>query len=66
MIKAYWSIELNTTCPGCGMRVDLMDSPEFIEGNYLFNDGETNTNRTTGVSVTCPQCEDELEVEFRN
>lgn len=55
---AHWTIELNTTCPACEKEVDLLDDPDFW-GGRLLGVGEDRKQ----VSVTCPDCGAEFEVD---
>jgi rubredoxin len=62
-IEAEWRISLDTTCPRCRADVDLLDDPDFWDGNH-FEAGEHRTDRTRGVEVACPNCGWEFKVNL--
>lgn len=61
-IFATWEIELNCICPSCNRYVDLLDAPDFWDGNNIVA-GENNTPRSDNLHVICPKCDEEFVVE---
>lgn len=61
-IKAIWVIELNCNCPGCGKHVDLTNNPDFYDGKPI-EIGEHETERTTNMEASCPECGYEFFVD---
>lgn len=62
-IQAFWDIHLYCECPFCKDYVDLLEFVDFWDG-VKFNLGEHDTDRTKGVDVTCPNCEEEFTVDL--
>lgn len=60
---AWWSVELNCDCPACKEHVDLLDFPDFWDGRRL-DIPEHDTERSTAVNVTCPECRHDFEVDL--
>ena len=60
-IKAEWRVELNTTCPSCGAYVNLIDHPDYWDGNNL-DLTETETECSDNYEAICPECEHEFTV----
>ena len=63
-LTANWSIELNCDCPICKEYVNLLDYPDFWDGNVRFNIGEHNTKYSKNVEVKCPECGAEFQVDL--
>ena len=63
-INASWSISLHTDCPYCLEGVDLLDYPDFWDGED-FGVGEHMTAKTKNVEVVCPECLDSFKVDFQ-
>ena len=62
-ITATWYISLYCYCPACGDYVDLLDVPDFWDGRQLAA-GESHTERSRGVEVSCPGCGSEFEADL--
>ena len=62
-IKAMWSVELWSECPGCNEPVDLLGDPDFWDG-VSFQPCENKTARTKDVTVYCPRCGHEFDVDL--
>lgn len=62
-VLATWNLELTCHCPACGEFVDLLDYSDFWDGKQNIQAGEWGTPRTTGMEVTCPECDAEFEVD---
>lgn len=61
--EAQWSISLDCDCPHCKEFVDLLEYPDFWDGRRL-DVGEHHTDRSQNVSVTCPNCGSDFEVDL--
>ena len=62
-IEAAWSISLDCTCPHCKEYVDLLDYCDFWDSRR-FGPCENRTPETQGVSVVCPKCTEEFDVDL--
>lgn len=60
---AWWTVELNCDCPSCKEHVDLLDYSDFWDGRRL-DIPEHDTERSTAVEVTCPECGHDFEVDL--
>jgi len=62
-VLATWSLELTCCCPSCGEHVDLLHYADFWDGKQNIQACEHGTPSTTGMEVTCPECDAEFEVD---
>jgi len=62
-VKADWHLSLYCDCPHCGNSVDLLDVPNFWDGRQL-DPCEHNTDRSHGVEVSCPMCQEDFAVDL--
>lgn len=62
--SAAWKVELNTDCPDCHQFVDLLDDPEFFSNRPGLIAGETGSERSIGMEVSCPNCGHEFTVDL--
>lgn len=60
---ATWHISLDAECPACHEYVDLLDAPDFWDGQSL-GVGEHMTERSKAVEVECPKCKHEWLVDL--
>ena len=63
-VSAYWTFELEVTCPKCESLFDLTDNADFWK-NGKYEAGEHGTPLTRDVSVACPECAYEFLVDFK-
>ena len=62
-ITAGWELSLYCDCPHCGMSVDLLDTPDFWDSRKL-DPCEYDTERSRGVEVSCPMCQEDFAVDL--
>lgn len=60
-ILATWSVTLHCECPHCKEFVDLLEHPDFWDGQN-FEIAEHGTEKTENVTVWCPKCVEEFLV----
>ena len=60
---ASWDLSLYCDCPHCGASVDLLDTPNFWDGRKL-SPCEHGTERSRGVEVSCPMCQEDFAVDL--
>lgn len=63
-IQATWYITLDAQCPHCKQEVDLLNFPDFWDGNSHITIGERGTPSSTNVTVTCPMCSEDFKCDF--
>jgi len=61
-VTATWIIELNCECPKCKEWVNLLDYPDFWEGQSMKT-GESRTKNSIDTEVVCPECNHEFKVD---
>lgn len=62
-IVATWYANLYCDCPHCEENVDLLADEDFWDGAF-FEIAEHNTPRTRDVIVRCPECGEDIIVDF--
>jgi hypothetical protein len=62
-VSAVWELSLYCDCPICGASVDLLDVPNFWDGRAL-RPCEHGTDRSRGVEVSCPICQEDFVVDL--
>lgn len=61
--EAVWTVSLNVDCPNCKEWVDILDDPDFFDCRDL-DIAEHGTERSIDVTVYCPECGHEFEVDL--
>jgi hypothetical protein len=56
-LKAFaeWNLNLTCDCPHCDENVDLLEAPDFWDGQS-FGPIDHGTKETTDVGLMCPEC----------
>ena len=60
-VAAQWSLSLNCDCPHCNEFVDLLDYPDFWDGEVI-EACEHGTERSKCLEVVCPECHKDFTV----
>lgn len=60
---AIWSLSLDCTCPKCGHEFDILDDGEFLHDKKV-EVCEHGTPRSTGITVTCTNCDLDFAVDL--
>lgn len=62
-VIASWELSLYCECPICRNSVDLLDTSDFMDARKL-SPCEHDTERSKGVEVSCPMCQEDFLVDL--
>jgi hypothetical protein len=62
-VTATWNLELNCECPHCKAYVDLLQYGDFWDAHHgSLEICEHNSERSKNVEVTCPECNQDFNI----